>query len=177
MLLAAGLVVMAAALVVFHTAYRTAEVMLAGIVVRSATSSGVHVSGGRQTIYFGLGSPTPFGLRMTPECTSAFLLLPLLLIGAGMILLRPAVTRRVAGALLVAAAVVVTVNQLRVLTLVGLINWLGTDRGYYWGHTFFGSMVSVFGGAVALILFVWLATRRSRAERRAGEPPRPGSEH
>lgn len=173
-MVAAVLAVTAAGLVVFHGIYRTAEILLAGVVVRAATSSGVEVVGARQTIYFGLGSPIPFGLRMTPECTSAFLLVPLLLVGAVMVMLRPAVTRRVAVALLIAAAVVIAVNQLRVLTLVGLINWLGTERGYYWGHTFFGSMVSVFGGALALVLFVWLSTRSSKTERTSGGPPRPG---
>jgi exosortase/archaeosortase family protein len=63
-------------------------------------------------------------------------------------------------ALGVAALAVVVVNQFRVLTLVGLVNWLGVDTGYYWGHTLLGSMVSVFGGAAALVAFVWLATRR-----------------
>jgi hypothetical protein len=39
----------------------------------------------------------------------------------------------------------------------------GTDDGYYWGHTLLGSMVSVLGGAVSLVLFVWLATRKKNA--------------
>jgi exosortase/archaeosortase family protein len=97
---------------------------------------------------------------MTPECTSAFLVLPLLLVGAVMIALRPRITRRVLVALAVGGLAVVVVNQFRVLTLVGLVKWLGVDTGYYWGHTLLGSMVSVFGGAAALVAFVWLATRR-----------------
>ncbi|MEU5693195.1 exosortase P [Actinosynnema sp. NPDC020468] len=153
---------LAVALVLAQTWYRTAEVRLAGVLVDAVTSTGVHVAARRQTVYFGLGGDTPFGLRMTPECTSAFLLVPLLLVAALMVGLRPGVTGRVAVALLAAAVAVVVVNQLRVLTLVGLIGWLGTDRGYYWGHTLFGSMVSVFGGAAALVLFVALATRAAR---------------
>jgi hypothetical protein len=58
---------------------------------------------------------------------------------------------------------VVLVNQIRVLTLVGLVQWLGVDTGYYWGHTLLGSMVSVFGGAVSIVLFVWLSTRKKTA--------------
>jgi exosortase/archaeosortase family protein len=160
----AGIVLASAAgLIIFQSAYRTAEIGLAGLLVRATSSFGVHVAGDRQTIYFGLGSDAPFGLRMTPECTSAFLVLPLLLVGVAMILLRPVITRRVLAALAIAGVVVIVVNQLRVLLLVGLIDWLGTDRGYYWGHTLWGSMVSVFGGAAALILFVWLATRTPKA--------------
>ena len=76
------------------------------------------------------------------------------------IALRPRVTRRVLVALGAAAVTVVVVNQVRVLALVGLVEWLGVDTGYHWGHTLLGSVVSVFGGAAALVLFVRPATRR-----------------
>ena len=74
------------------------------------------------------------------------------------IALRPRVTRRVLVAL--GAAAVTVVDQVRVLTLVGLVEWLGVDTGYHRGHTLLGSVVSVFGGAAALVLFVRPATRR-----------------
>lgn len=158
--LAAVLVLAAISLIVWQRAYRTVEMILAGGLIRLFTSDGVYVATQRQTVYFGLGGDTPFGLRMSPECTSAFLLLPLLLVGAVMIALRPRIARRVLFALAVAGVAVVVVNQFRVLTLVGLVKWLGVDTGYYWGHTLLGSMVSVFGGAAALVAFAWLATRR-----------------
>ena len=154
-----ALVVAAAGLVVAHRAYRTAEIVLAGSLLDVLGSDGVEVVAARQTVYFGLGSDTPLGLRMTPECTSAFLVVPLLAVGAVMIALRPRITRRVLFALAVAGTAVVVVNQVRVLALVGLVEWLGVDRGYHWGHTLLGSVVSVFGGAAALVAFVWLATR------------------
>lgn len=155
-----ALVVAAAALVPAHAAYRAAEITLSGLLLDALGTDGVAVVPGRQTVYFGLGSDTPLGLRMTPECTSAFLVLPLLVVGAVMIALRPRISRRVLVALAVAGTAVVVVNQFRVLTLVGLVKWLGVDTGYYWGHTLLGSMVSVFGGAAALVAFVWLATRK-----------------
>lgn len=154
-----ALVVAAAGLVVAHRVYRTAEILLSGLLLDVLGSDGVEVVAARQTVYFGLGTDAPLGLRMTPECTSAFLVVPLLAVGAVMIALRPRITRRVLGALAVAGAAVVLVNQLRVLALVGLVRWLGVDTGYHWGHTLLGSMVSVFGGAAALVAFVWLATR------------------
>jgi exosortase/archaeosortase family protein len=99
---------------------------------------------------------------MTPECTSAFLLVPLIVVGALLIGLRPRIAGRVLASLGVAAVVLIVVNQVRILTMAALVGWLGTDRGYYWGHTMVGSVVSVFGGAIALVLFVWLATRQGR---------------
>ncbi len=160
-----GLVGLAALLVVLNRAYRTGEMVLASLILRVVSSDGVHLAAHRQTVYFGLGSDRPFGLQMSPECTSAFLVLPLLVVGAVMIALRPRIAKRVLIALLIAGIAVVVVNQLRILTLVGLIEWLGTDRGYYWGHTLLGSMVSVIGGAAALVLFVWLSTRKPKDER------------
>lgn len=160
--LAVLLLAIAAALIIWQRTYRTVEMMLAGGVIRLFTSDGVYVAASRQSVYFGLGSDTPFGLRMSPECTSAFLLLPLLVIGAVMIVLRPRIARQVLVALGVAVVALILVNQLRLLMLVGLIDWLGTDRGYYLGHTMFGSLISVIGGAAALVMFVWLATRSPR---------------
>jgi exosortase/archaeosortase family protein len=154
----------AVALVVWHRVYRTIEMQLAGGLIRLFTSDGVYVAAQRQSVYFGLGGETPFGLRMSPECTSAFLLLPLLLVGAVMILLRPHIARQVLGALGFSLVALILVNQLRLLMLVGLIDWLGTDRGYYLGHTVFGSLISILGGAAALVLFVWLAIWSPRKE-------------
>lgn len=153
------------ALVVLNRAYRTGEMAVASGILSLITSSGVYLAPQRQSLYFGLGTDHAFGLQMSPECTSAFLVLPLLVVGAAMIALRPRIASRVLGALALATLAVILVNQLRILTLVGLIDWLGTDRGYYWGHTLLGSMVSIIGGAAALVMFVWLATRKPKAER------------
>jgi exosortase/archaeosortase family protein len=158
----AALLLAAAGLVVWHTAYRALEIRLAALLIRATTSSGVYAAPQRQTVYFGLGTDHAIGLKITPECTSAFLVVPLLLIGAAMLWLRPRIAGRVLASLAVAVVALVLVNQLRVLTLVALISDLGRDRGYYLGHTLLGSMVSVFGGAAALVLFVWLSTRGPR---------------
>jgi exosortase/archaeosortase family protein len=161
-LLIAGLLALAVALVLAHRAYQTAEISLAGLFLHLFTSSGVYVAAGQQTVYFGLGSANPLGLTMTPECTSAFLLIPLVLVSAALVALRPAIGRRVLASLGVATLILIVVNQLRIMTLAALVGWLGTDRGYYWGHTMIGSLVSVFGGAIALVLFVWLATKQPK---------------
>lgn len=163
-LLAAGVM-----LVVWHRTYRTLEIRVSAWLIDLVTSAGVYVVPERQTVYFGLGTDHAIGLRITPECTSAFLVVPLLVVAAAMVGLRPRITRRVLASLGIATVVLVLVNQLRVLTLVGLIDAFGRDRGYYLGHTLFGSMVSVFGGAAALVLFVWLSTRGPRPAERGAD--------
>jgi exosortase/archaeosortase family protein len=174
--LIALLVAVAVGLVLGHVPYQTAEISLAGLLLHLFTSSGVYVAASQQTVYFGLGSASPLGLTMTPECTSAFLLVPLALVAAVLIGLRPSIARRVLVSLTVAAVILIVVNQLRILALAGLVGWLGTDTGYYWGHTMIGSLVSVFGGAVALVLFVWLATRQPRPARRRDSADRGSAE-
>ncbi|NIH83294.1 exosortase P [Amycolatopsis granulosa] len=149
-------------LVVCQGAYRTAEVQVTGAVLRLISEHGVYVAGARHTVYFGLGGNRPLGLQMTPECSSLFLVVPLVLVTAVLGYLRPANTRRLLLSLLVFAAVVAAVNQLRMLLIVGLVNWLGISTGYYWGHTLMGSLVSVIGGALALVLFVRIGLRRER---------------
>lgn len=173
-LLIALLLVFATVLVLLHSAYQAAEISLAGLLLHVITSSGVYIDAGHETVYFGLGTHAPLGLTMTPECTSAFLLIPLVVVAAVLIALRPAISRRVVVSLGVAALILIIVNQLRILTLAALVGWLGTNSGYYWGHTLIGSLVSVFGGAIALVLFVWLATKRPK-RRSDGRPPGDGT--
>jgi exosortase/archaeosortase family protein len=158
-----GVLAAVVVLVLIERVYRVFEVQLAGGILRVITTSGVYVASSRETVYFGLSSATPLGLQMTPECSSVFMLIPLFLVTAVMLWFRPSNARRLFLSLLAASAVVIFVNQLRLLAIVGLVHWLGVDNGYYWGHTLLGSMVSVFGGAVALVLFVWLATRKPRS--------------
>ena len=52
------------------------------------------------------------------------------------------------------------VNQLRILSLVGLVSWLGADTGYLVGHTLLGSLINVVGSLASLVLFGWLVVRR-----------------
>lgn len=164
-LVVAALALTAAGMIVFLDIYRTLEVILAESLVGMLSSYGTYVDADSQTFYFGLGGDDPLGLHMTAECTSALLILPLIVVGAAMIWLRPRITRRVLTSLAIAAATLIMVNQLRLLLIVGLVDWFGSSTGYYWGHTMLGSMVSVFGGAIALVLFVWISTRGSRTTR------------
>ena len=166
----AGVLVVAGALVLGHRTYEMAEMYLASFVLGALTPGHTYFAAAHQAVYFGLGTSHPLGLAMTPECTSAFLVVPLVLVSAVLIALRPRITGRVLISLGVATVALIIVNQLRILLLASLVGWLGTDRGYYWGHTMVGSLVSVIGGAIALVLFVRLATRdRNRDEAAGGE--------
>jgi hypothetical protein len=51
--------------------------------------------------------------------------------------------------------------------IVWLIDLLGLETGYYWGHTLVGSLVSIAGGSLSLILFVIVLARAKRTSARA----------
>ena len=119
------LVAVAAGLVLTRRLYQAVQLDLAGLVTDAPT---VHS-----------GS----------ECTSAFLLVPLLLLVSILVALRPRFVRRALAALGFTALELVAVDQLRVLAAAGSLGWLS------W-------LLGVFGGLAAPMLFVWLTVRREK---------------
>src|SRR3954454_556832 len=87
-LAAAGVVVVLA-----ERFYRELEVRLPGAILDLFPTSWGFCPPDRESVYFGLSSAAPFGLRMTPECSSAFLLFPLLVVTMVMMYFRPSNAR------------------------------------------------------------------------------------
>ena len=150
------------ALFVFQTSFRAAESMLASQTVAALAHTRTAAVPSKAVLYFNLGTDRALGLHITPECTSAFLIAPLVAVAAVMLRLRPAITPRILGALAVGTVMLVLTNQLRITVVVWLVELMGVDSGYYWGHTLMGSAVSVVGGAVSLGVFVWMVGIRQR---------------
>ena len=119
------LVAVAAGLVLTRRLYQAVQLDLAGLVT---------------------GAPT---VHSGSECTSAFLLVPLLLLVSILVALRPRFVRRALAALGFTALELVAVDQLRVLAAAGSLGWLS------W-------LLGVFGGLAAPMLFVWLTVRREK---------------
>ena len=119
------LVAVAAGLVLTRRLYQAVQTELAGLAT---------------------GAPT---VQLGPQCTSAFLLVPLLLLTSTLVALRPRITRKALVALGFTALALVVVDQLRVLAAVGAAGWLG-------------SLLGVLGDGAALVLFVWLTVRREK---------------
>jgi exosortase/archaeosortase family protein len=153
-----GLVV---GLFLLQTWFRAGETILSSQVVAALAHTRTTAVPGQAVLYFGIGTGGALGLQITPECTSAFLIAPLVAVAAVMVRLRPAVTRRVLGGLGLGVLLLVVTNQVRITMVVWLVKWLGPDSGYYWGHTLMGSAVSVLGGAASLAAFVWWAAVRT----------------
>lgn len=150
------------ALVVFQAEYRHLEAVLAAQLFNS---------GGVQTfaqpdsgiVIFQLANQKVFGLEISPECSSAFLIAPFTLIGAAMLWRKRLHPGRVAFGVALVALLLVMANQLRVAMIAGLIDGFGLQEGYKWGHLVLGSLLSIvfLAGSLALLLWV-IATGRSR---------------
>jgi exosortase/archaeosortase family protein len=109
-------------------------------------------------IWFGLPGAGAFGLVITPDCSSALLLVPLC--GLGMLLMIPRKLRvgRTLKALSVAAVLLVSGNLLRIAVIAVTIRLGGLGAGYQFGHLVLGSFISIVGIAISLTLLLAIVT-------------------
>jgi exosortase/archaeosortase family protein len=123
----------------------------------------------KTVIFFGLGKPGAFGLNLTVECTSALLLIPLLVMMGSFAIFTRLSLRRQLTALFVGAFLILSVNALR----VGIIAWAtwkyGYDPGYKLSHVFVGSAFSLVGFVGAMLVALWILVRTERTKN-SGEP-------
>ena len=69
----------------------------------------------------------------------------------------------VAMAAAVAVALLILVNQLRLVTITWLVRGMGIGSGFYWGHTLVGSLITVVSLACSLAAYGMLLLRRGTA--------------
>ena len=150
---------------------RTAEVLLAALLLTVVRFADVTVPPGADTVYFGLSDGQRIGVQIAPQSSAALLALPLLVVTAAIAGLRPADTRRALTALAAALGGLVLANQARVLLAAVLADGLGPRQREALGATVFGSMCTALclAGAVLLFVFVFTGNRRP-APVVAGEP-------
>ncbi|WP_283137178.1 hypothetical protein [Rhizohabitans arisaemae] len=149
-------------ILIWNDELRGLEAVIASDVVAVFASTETGYSASRAIVTFDNHTAVPMGLRITPECTSAFLVLPLLLISGLVVWLQRKVSLWPLLALVTATLLMLATNQVRILTVTLLIKGLGFDPGYYWGHTVVGSVISVLGIAASLVAYVLLIMRRAR---------------
>lgn len=159
---AALLLGLTVALVVFQKEYRHMEAVLAaqlfssgGVQAFAQPDSGI--------VIFQLANQKVFGLEISPECSSAFLIAPFTFIGAAMLWRRRLHPGRVGLGVALVALLLLGANQLRVGLIAGLIDGFGLREGYKWGHLVLGSLLSIVFLAASLALLLWIvASGRSR---------------
>jgi exosortase/archaeosortase family protein len=157
-----GCVLLGAAALVAHDnmKVRAWEAWLASKVIATGAHVPTSPVPSAATVWFAIKT-THIGLVITPECTIALLMVPFLVATALIVWSRGRVGLPLTG-LLVAVALLVAVNQLRLLGIVWFVQAMGFQNGFYWGHTLVGSMITILGLASSLAAFAYLAVCRGR---------------
>ncbi|HEY2277903.1 MAG TPA: exosortase/archaeosortase family protein [Streptosporangiaceae bacterium] len=151
----------ALSLMIYQYQFRHLEAVVAAHLYRVFTP--VLAASRAPVLWFGLGTTAAYGLDITPECSSALLIVPLC--GLGMLLLVPrrlAVNRVIRG-LIVAAAVMVAGNLLRIGVIAVAVRYGGLGAGYQLGHLILGSIVSIVCIGIGLTLLTVILVRRRPA--------------
>ena len=107
------------------------------------------------------------GFSVAPSCTSALLIVPFVVL-TGVLLLAGRVQPRQALATAAAfAAVMVVVNEIRLVVIAVSIRAWGFPAGFDRSHVLLGSVVSTIGVAGGLLLFLRMVVPRKEGGRRA----------
>jgi exosortase/archaeosortase family protein len=157
-LVATGLGAAIVTILLFQFQLRHAEAGAAAAIYNLATPT--LAASKSPIVWFGLGRPGGFGLVITPDCSAAFLLVPLFLLGMGLVLPVRLALGQVLGALAIATAVLITGNLLRIGAIAVAMRVAGPDTGYQIGHLVIGSAISVIFISISLILITIIITGR-----------------
>lgn len=150
--------------------YRGYEAALGARAVRWALGFPVDAVRAKQILFFGYhyqGKPGMLGLQITLGCSSVLLVTPILLATSMLLMFGRMAAARVLAAAAVAGVLVVGFNVLRLVVITALVGVWGPQSGFGWGHTLFGSVLTLVGMSGALAVFWLVLTARRRPGRRA----------
>jgi exosortase/archaeosortase family protein len=162
--LAAGVLCgLALSLMIYEYQFRHLEAVVAAHLYRLFTP--VLAASRAPIIWFGLGTSAAYGLVITPDCSSALLIVPLCGLGVLLLIPRRLGATRVLRALSVAAAIMVAGNLLRIGVIALTVRFGGLGAGYQLGHLILGSIISIVCIAIALTMLTVLLVRQRPARR------------
>jgi exosortase/archaeosortase family protein len=104
-------------------------------------------------VFFQVGPDAWAGIEITTKCTAAVFLIPLAAATGGLLLARRLVAWRLVAAAGAAAALMVTVNFVRILVIVAA-RCIGGQQGFEWAHIQLGTWLTIGGTAAAGFMFV-----------------------
>lgn len=103
------------------------------------------------------------GFTVAPGCTAALLIVPFFVAAGGLLLAGRVRPGRATATVAVFAAVVVAVNQLRLLVIAVSMRTWGYPDGFERSHVLLGSVVSTIGVVGGLLLFLRMVVPRRGA--------------
>jgi exosortase/archaeosortase family protein len=105
------------------------------------------------------------GYSIAAGCTAALLIAPFFFVSAGLLLSRRVSLSRGLIALVVVTVLVWAVNQLRLLLIAASMQLWGFRTGYNRSHVLAGGVLSTFGVAIGVVIFVLLMIRERPSAR------------
>ncbi|MFD8396199.1 archaeosortase/exosortase family protein [Streptomyces sp. NPDC059680] len=141
--------------------FRSAEAAAGERIIGLVTTGTTSLDWDAAVTFFGLGTQHAMGLRITAGCSSAMLIIPLLLVGAGFMLSRRSTVSRILAGTGIGAVVLVVTNQLRIGLIASFSQKWG-DVGFGWAHTVVGSLLSLVGVAASVTILMLVALRRRK---------------
>lgn len=157
--IAASFAAIATALYAFNEWFRSVEAAAGERSIKLVTDGHTATIWDQAVTLFGLGTSHAMGLRITAGCSSALLILPLLLVGAGFMISQRSTIPRILAGTGIGAAVLIVTNQLR-LCLIAWFSQQWGDEGFGWAHTVVGSLLSLVGVAASVTALLLVAMRR-----------------
>jgi exosortase/archaeosortase family protein len=96
------------------------------------------------------------GYTLSVGCSAALLIIPFMLVSAGLLGSRRVTTSRCLQSLAVVAVILFLVNQLRFLVIAASMVVWGYRIGYERSHIFFGTLLSTVGVVAGVIVFIYM---------------------
>ncbi|WP_164992578.1 archaeosortase/exosortase family protein [Streptomyces sp. L2] len=154
----------------FNEWFRSAEAAAGVHVIGLVTTGTTLLDWDEAVTFFGLGTPHAMGLRITAGCSSAMLIIPLLLVGAGFMLSRRSTVPRILAGTGIGAILLVITNQVRIGLIASFSQKWGSE-GFGWAHTVVGSLLSLVGVAASVTALLLVAMRRRKPSGRLEGAP------
>ncbi|MDH6119786.1 exosortase/archaeosortase family protein [Kitasatospora sp. GAS204B] len=142
--------------------FRSMEARVCADLMGSVMSGGSQSSA--DTVYVGIGTRAPLGLKITAECTVLILLVPLMAAGTVLMACTRISLARITAALAAAGVIIIAANQLRLALILLFIRAWGMQTGYEISHKFVGSLVALAGFALGFLVLFKILGRRPRPQ-------------
>ena len=159
---AVGLLVIGVSIMLANSGFRDLEAEGASVITRWLTRTDTVYWQGHQVFMWSVGTSAARGLFITPDCSAAFVIGPLLGIAALVCVGRRLPPERVLFATAIAASAVAAVNIGRVSMIAWATHLWGPQSGFWWSHIVAGSIMTLAGGVLGLWILVRAGFRPAR---------------
>ena len=150
----------AAATVAFSHGLRVQEARLAAPLVDTVTGRRALSVPDQPEIMAGLGTTWATMLHVSVMCSAAVLFVPVLVVAAAIAPARQINPVRLVAALAACGLAILATNTLRIIAIAASMEHWGPSRGYVLAHDSLGSLISLIGVGIGLLLFVRLTVGR-----------------